>query len=308
MKRCGRFAAVVRLSMLHCVALACFSCAPTRETLPAPCHTAVKVMSFNIRYGTADDGPNQWQNRRSILLDLLREARPDVLGLQEALLFQIDEIQAELAGYTRIGVGRDDGDSKGEFSCVLYRTARFTSQEGGTFWFSDTPETPGSITWGNDCTRICSWARLTDRQSGASFYVYNLHLDHKSQPSREKSVAFLAARIRARAKPHAPVVVTGDFNAQPDNPAMRYLLGHAPLPGATEPPPLVDALLGVSGEQANAGTFHGFTGKADAGRIDYILVSPQIAVRQAEVVTTSRNGTYPSDHFPVAAVVCLSAP
>jgi endonuclease/exonuclease/phosphatase family metal-dependent hydrolase len=96
--------------------------------------------------------------------------------------------------------------------------------DSGTFWFSDTPEQPGSKTWGNDITRICTWARFRDA-TGGTLYVFNVHLDHESQPSRERSVQLLATRIRGRAAPGDPVLVTGDFNADEQNPAIRWLLG-----------------------------------------------------------------------------------
>ena len=157
-------------------------------------------MSFNIRYGTANDGENRWANRRDMLFALLRTENPDLIGLQEALRFQIDEILAAVPGYAVVGVGRDDGKAAGEMSAILFRTARFHVAASGTFWFSDTPEIPGSKTWGNRITRIASWARFVDRD-GSAFTHYNLHLDHESQPSREKSTALLLQRITARPIP-----------------------------------------------------------------------------------------------------------
>ena len=121
------------------------------------------VMTFNIRYGTAKDGENEWSARRDMLFEVIRDTRPDLLGLQEALDFQIDEILAAVSGYAVVGVGRDDGAEKGEYSAILFRTERFHVAEAGTFWFSDTPAVPGSKSWGNQITRISSWARLIDR-------------------------------------------------------------------------------------------------------------------------------------------------
>ena len=163
----------------------------------APAAEPLTVMSFNIRYGTANDGENRWENRRDALFELLRTEDADVIGLQEALSFQIQEIVAAVPGYAVTGVGRDDGRTKGEFSGILFRTSRLTVSEAGTFWLSDTPEVVASTTWGNTITRICSWARFVDKD-GRAFWHYNVHLDHQSQPSRERSAELLARRIAAR--------------------------------------------------------------------------------------------------------------
>ncbi len=178
-------------------------------------------MTFNIRYGTADDGDNSWPLRSAMVWQLIQNHAPDVVGLQEALRFQLDEIRTRVPGYAELGVGRDDGRSGGEYSAILYRSRRFAVADQGTFWFSETPDAPGSTSWGNRITRICTWARLVERETGTHLYVYNLHLDHESQPSRERSVELLAARINAR-RPRDPVIVMGDFNAGEDNPAVRY--------------------------------------------------------------------------------------
>ena len=183
----------------------------------------LQVMSFNIRYGTANDGDNHWSVRREMLFDVIREREADLVGLQEALAFQIDEIQAAVPGYAVVGVGRDDGGRAGEFSAILFKVGRFRVADAGTFWFSDTPEVPASKSWGNNITRICTWARLIDRD-GRGFYHFNLHLDHESQPSRERSTALLRQRIEARAFLTDPVVVTGDFNVGERNPALAALV------------------------------------------------------------------------------------
>jgi endonuclease/exonuclease/phosphatase family metal-dependent hydrolase len=265
----------------------------------------MKVMTFNIRYGTADDGEDSWGKRRDLLFQVIRDEHADVVGLQEALRSQITEIVETVPGYAFVGVGRDDGKDAGEHSAILYRPSRLTPLESGTFWFSDTPEQPASTSWGNRITRICTWARFRDA-TGGSFYVFNLHLDHESQPSRERSVQLLAARIRERAAPADPVVVTGDFNVDEQNPATKWLLGdETALPGAPAPGiDLVDTFRAVHPEARGVGTFTGFSfGKIDDRKIDYVLAGPQFVVRDARIVQTSRGGRYPSDHFPVVATI-----
>jgi endonuclease/exonuclease/phosphatase family metal-dependent hydrolase len=254
-------------------------------------------MTFNIRYGTAKDGENEWSARRDMLFEVIREGKPDLLGLQEALDFQIDEILAAVSGYAVVGVGRDDGGEKGEYSAILFRTERFHVAEAGTFWFSDTPSVPGSKSWGNQITRISSWARFIDRD-GRGFYHFNLHLDHQSQPSRERSTVLLRGRIDTRSVPD-PVIVTGDFNVGENNPALATLTGGS---GA----PFVDTFRVVHPNVKDAGTFSNFKfGFHGTDKIDYILVLPGTEVLSAEIVRFGRNNRYPSDHFPVTARVRL---
>ncbi len=269
----------------------------------------LRVMSFNIRYGTANDGDNHWRHRREMVFQVLRDHRPDVVGLQEALRFQIDEMHEAVAGYGEIAVGRDDGKDAGEASGILYRTARLEVDEHGTFWLSDTPEVPGSRHWGNNITRICTWARLRDRQTGAMFYLFNTHLDHQSQPARERGAELIVQRINRRAHPD-PIMLTGDLNAGEGNPAVRYLKGEQTAvpakPDDSAPvPPLVDTFRVLHPDAAPAGTFNGFVGKRDGEKIDYILCSPEWQVVDAAIVDDNQDGRYPSDHFPVTAVVRL---
>jgi endonuclease/exonuclease/phosphatase family metal-dependent hydrolase len=263
------------------------------------------VMSFNIRYGTARDGDNHWTERRNMLFDLVREQDADIIGIQEALDFQIDEIIAAAPMYAAVGVGRDDGAAQGEYSAILFRKSRLHVAEAGTFWFSDTPDVPGSRSWGNNITRICTWARFIDRD-GRGFYVYNLHLDHQSQPSRERSTLLLHERVESRAVPTDPVVIAGDFNVGEDNPALSTLTGATggrPAPDA----PFVDTYRVVRPDEQPAGTFTGFKyGNISGPKIDYVLVQPGTDVQRAEILRFSRNERYPSDHFPVVARVRLA--
>ncbi|HUU82507.1 MAG TPA: endonuclease/exonuclease/phosphatase family protein [Phycisphaerae bacterium] len=269
----------------------------------------LRVMTFNIRYGAADDGENHWDKRRDLVFAVFADHRPDVAGLQEALVWQIDQIRAARPRYGSIGVGRDDGKEKGEFCPILYRTDSFDVTHHGTFWLSDTPETPGSRSWGNPLPRICTWARLTEKRTGRSFYIYNLHLSHVSQPSRERSVDLLARRINDR-RPQDPVIVTGDFNAGEANPAIRFLKGEPVAPTASHqpavaPPALVDSFRVRHPDVGEAGTFNAFRGRTDGDKIDYVFVQREARVLDAAIIRDHRDGRYPSDHFPVVATVRL---
>jgi len=258
---------------------------------PAAAQQELRVMSFNIRYGTANDGPNHWDLRRDFLVDVITAEAPDVIGLQEALHGQLVFLLAQLPAYGLVGVGRDDGKEAGEYSAILYRKDRLTVQQSETFWFSETPRAVASTSWGNRIPRICTWARFATA-AGTSLYVYNVHLDHQSQPSREKSAALLRARI-ARREPRAPFVVTGDFNAGEKNPAVQTM---------TAGNFAIDTFRVKHPTASPVGTFTGFEpGRVDGEKIDYVFVSPDFAVEEAAIVRTSREGKYPSDHFPVTA-------
>ena len=284
-----------RRARLSCLAVLLVILTFVSEAVSAqPPREPIAVMSFNIRYGTAKDGENEWTRRRTMLFDLVREQDADLVGLQEALDFQVDEITAAVPGYATIGVGRDDGGARGEFAAILFRKNRFRVAEAGTFWFSDTPAVPGSKSWGNNITRICTWARLIDRD-GRGFFVYNVHLDHQSQPSRERSTQLLRERIGARSFAAEPVVVTGDFNVGEKNPALATLMG-----------PFVDTYRVVRPQETTVGTFTGFKfGNVGGEKIDYILVQPGTEVVHADIVRFTREQRYPSDHFPVVARVRL---
>ncbi len=254
------------------------------------------VMTFNIRYGTAKDGENSWANRRDLLLDVIREQAADVIGLQEALDFQIDEIVAAIPAFGVIGVGRDDGARKGEYAAILFKRDRFQVSDAGTFWLSDTPQVVASKSWGNNITRICTWARFVDRD-GRAFWHYNVHFDHQSQPSRERSAQMLRSRMDARRTLDEPVVITGDFNAGERNAAVTAI---------TSSGTFVDTFRVKHPNERVVGTFTGFDpAKTEGEKIDYVFAPAQSEVLRADIIRTARAGRLPSDHFPVVAQVRL---
>lgn len=270
------------------------------------------VMTFNIRYGTADDGENSWDKRKDLVFDVLRSNDPDVVGLQEALRSQIDDIRAALPEYGEIGVGRDDGKTGGEYSAILYKKDRLAVAESGTFWLSDTPAVPGSKSWGNNITRICTWGRFVPKSPGKSFYMFNTHLDHISQYSRERSAILLTTRIHDRAQKD-PIILTGDFNVGEDNVVVRYFKGEHELRIVTDgqsrnPMPLVDTFRVLHPGASEVGTFHSFGGSRSNAKIDYIFVQPSTQVLQAEILHDNKDNHYPSDHFPVKAAIRFPNP
>jgi endonuclease/exonuclease/phosphatase family metal-dependent hydrolase len=276
--------------------LACLGLQGAPRAIEAQASPAIDVMSFNIRHGRGDDGAHVWPNRRQIVLDLLRTSATPLIGLQEVLDFQLREIANALPTYRVIGVGRDDGVAAGEFAPLLVDTTRFTVIGEGTFWFSDTPDVPGSMHWGNRITRICSWARLHDRRTGDTVRVYNVHWDHESQPSRARSAALLLERIARDVGAGDGVLVTGDFNAGEDNAAFRGLVSDTQRP-------LRDSYRALHPMATIVGTFNAFRGDSAGDKIDAVLVDAGWIVDAAQIDRRQVQELWPSDHFPVTARV-----
>jgi endonuclease/exonuclease/phosphatase family metal-dependent hydrolase len=263
---------------------------------------SLNIMSFNIRRGTAKDGRNHWIFRRDLVRDILDRYRPDVLGLQEAMDFQISALHKMLSGYEMVGIG-NRGGSEGMHTAIFFNAARFSLTEEGTFWLSDTPDVPGSKGWGNILPRTCTWARLAEKDSGQGLYFYNTHLDHLSQRSRKKSVVLLTQRIHARLY-QDPIVLMGDFNARERSTPIQFLKGNAYLNmkvrgGELNPIPLLDTFRLRYPDRRNVVTFHGYRRFLFRFRFDYIFVPSSIRVQDAHIIQLRRKRRYPSDHFPI---------
>ncbi len=274
--------------------VACCACRAPHGAEPAP---DLRVMSFNIRYGTASDGLNHWSLRHGLVMEVVEEFSPTVLCVQEALRFQLDELATKFPGLAEIGVGRSDGVSAGEYSAILYDRERLSLLDQGTFWLSDTPEVIASTSWGNGITRICTWAEFEEQVGGARFFVFNTHWDHRSQPSREGAARLVLARIASQTA-GGPVILTGDFNAGEGNPAFRALVSDGEVS-------LTDSFRVAHPDETAVGTFNGFEGKCDGEKIDAVLISDHWITSAAAIVRSQRDGRYPSDHFPVSAVLQL---
>lgn len=262
----------------------------------------INIMSFNIRRGTKQDGKNHWIFRRDLVQEILTHYHPDVLGLQEALDFQIAEIRAMLPGYEMVNI-ISAGDNKVLHNAIFYNAARFKISEEGIFWYSDTPDVPGSKGWGNIMPRNCTWARLIEKESGRAFYFYNTHLNHLSERSRKRGVILLTRRIHARSHPDT-FVLTGDFNATEKSIPIKYLKGRAPISTKAEgkvqnPTPLTDTFRVRYPHHRHAATFHGYRRFFFRFKLDYIFVPPAVDVQDAQIIHLRKKRRYPSDHFPL---------
>ena len=257
----------------------------------------IDALSFNIRFDTSKDGENAWPNRKEMVGQWVKSESPDVIGLQEALRHQIDDIKKVATAYSEYGVGRDDGKSRGEHCTILYLKKRFSLDKSdcGTFWFSDTPEKIASKSWGNEIPRICTWARFIEMKTDKGFYVYNVHYDHRSQPSRLGASELIIQRISKRKRSNEPIILMGDFNASENNPAIKIF--------KDEPLNLVDTFRVVKPDEKMVKTFHGFRGGSfSGGKIDHVFMLPKMGkVSSAEIVRFNKDKRYLSDHYPVRA-------
>jgi len=257
----------------------------------------LRVMSFNIRNSYARDGENNWEGRKGLVYRVIRDYAPDVLGLQEANSFQLEELSNEFPEYGKVGEG-SMGGSKGQYSPILFLKKRFKLSDSGSFWLSETPAEP-SKSWGSAHHRICTWAGLLDRESQQTIYIYNTHMDDGSRKAREKGARMIMEHIQGEAKT-APFVFMGDFNAPEDSETLKIIKGN-PEARQNLGIQMVDSFRVLYPNRKKVGTYNGFTGQSDGAKIDYIMVKPSMKVIEASILQTNLKGRYPSDHFPVTA-------
>jgi endonuclease/exonuclease/phosphatase family metal-dependent hydrolase len=249
----------------------------------------VRLMTFNIRYGTADDGPNAWHNRRDLVANIIARHAPDVLAIQEGLAFQLDELSDILTGYRKLGQHRDGG-LDGEFSGLYVNERRVRITRWGEFWLSPTPDSVASRGWDAALPRMAVWVEMEETGGGGPIRVYGTHFDHRGDTARLES-----ARLIARHAADGPsAVVMGDLNAPDESEPLRvfFELGYRSAFRMLHP-------------ERDIGTFNGFRDPSGGERIDHILLDARLEPRQADVVDEMVDGVWPSDHFAVTAVVSV---
>lgn len=263
----------------------------------------LRVMSYNIRYGTAKDGDNHWDKRKQNLVTTIADFDPDLLGTQETLEFQADYIGEHLSGYTYFG--RSRMKTPNEHCGIFYKSERFTWLAGGHFWLSETPQIPESKSWDSSLPRMVSWVLLSDnRQETAPPILFvNTHFDHRGGEARKRSAELIRQRIddlQAMAG-SAQAIVTGDFNTGANSPPYQALL--------QDNGKLVDTYRVAHPDPTqDEGTFGGFRSETGGARIDWILASPTLKVLSADIDRRQFDGRDPSDHFPVTAVLSRTNP
>lgn len=268
-------------------------------TDPVQSQELITVISYNIRFDNPADGDNVWERRKEDLAATIRFQDPDIAGLQEALIHQMEFIASVLPEYGWFGVGRDDGAAEGEIMAVLFKKKRFDTVSTATLWCSETPGKPG-IGWDAVCRRTITIGTFYDSMNRDTLYLFNTHLDHVGETARLRSVELLRNTIDGMTHDH-PVIVTGDFNSTPRSVPYQRMIDR------THRRTLYDSrTISVSGHHGPKGTFTGFDIHASPDEpIDYIFVSDNIAVRRHAVISEMMNGRFPSDHFPVAAEIMV---
>ncbi len=269
--------------------------------LPNP---SIKVMSFNIRYGTANDGENVWKNRDRFVAETIKNFDPDLLGGQEVLKFQADFLKQHLPDYGFHGVGRDNGQEKGEYVPIFYRKERFDLIEAGHFWLSENPEEPGSVSWDSSLTRMVSWVALDDLKDGKDTIIVfaNTHFDHRGKEARHES-AKLIRKMRDQFEEDLPVILTGDFNTTEDTNAYKALT-KAPSNSHYIYSDLIDSYRVIHPQRSDfEASFSGFKRRTKGSRIDFVFHSKQFETINASIDYTQEAGRNPSDHYPVTAIL-----
>ena len=259
--------------------------------------TSLSVMTFNMRYDNPEDGQNNWRFRRERVAGVIKAQEVDVLGTQELLSNQFNDLSGLLTGYQGVGVGRLDGVESGEYCAVFFRKDRFTLLDSGTFWLSEPPEVVGSLGWDGACERIATWVVLRDRD-GREFFFIDTHLDHVGQVARDEGVSLLMKRIETLSGGR-PVILTGDFNSEPGS----SVVAHVQKDGV-----LRDAKAIAAQRSGTDWSFSDFGQIPEAERplLDYIFVSGDIEAVRYEVLPDTFDGGYVSDHAPVMAVVKIA--
>ena len=255
----------------------------------------MKIMSFNLLCG--GEGRRDWHGRTEMALDTIRRADPDSLGVQEAHHDWMKTLCAGLPDYACVGVGRDDGKTKGEYSAVFFKKEKFTLLDSGSFWLSETPDVPGVKGWDAACVRICSWAKLEEKATGKQFVHFNTHLDHRGLVAMQKGAELVTAKA-AEICPDLPAFFTGDFNVTPSSAPYKAVIeaGFADT----------RKIAAVSDDSV---TFHVDVFVSDRLKeeyavIDYCFAKGDVKVDSFRVLRDLYPGDlYPSDHYPVLACV-----
>ncbi len=257
------------------------------------------AMTYNIRLDLASDGENAWPHRRTALTALVAYQAPDFVGMQEVLQHQKQAVEADLPAYQFVGVARDDGKEKGEYSPLGFRRDRFALVGSGTFWLSPTPDMP-SKGWDAALPRIATWARLKDRTAKRSLLVVNTHFDHIGEIARQESARQIRGWIDGQRKAGETAVLMGDFNSPATSNPYAAII--EPGLGALRD----SRIISRTPHYGPLGTFTAFKiAQMEPSPIDHIFVTDDVTVLRHATLTDQNGGKLPSDHYPVVADLCI---
>lgn len=260
----------------------------------------MNVMSYNIRMDNPSDGENQWKFRKDLAANIIKFYAVDLFGAQEVLHHQLTDLLDRLPEYSYVGVGREDGKTKGEYSPIFYKKDRFTVVKNGDFWLAEDMNAVGEKGWDAACERVASWAIFRNKETGKEFFFLNTHLDHMGKIARHEG-AELVLTEATQLSGNLPVIVTGDFNAIPSDDPIQVLTNPGDPRHLTHTRSLAGLLYGPKW------TFHDF-GRIPLNErdwIDYIFVKGNIKVLSHGVLTETLNQLYPSDHCPIISALVI---
>lgn len=276
--------------------VACFSCKKKNSN-------SINVMSYNIRYDNPEDSLNNWKYRKDIAVQMIKDYQVDILGTQEVLHNQLNDLINGLPNYVAIGVGREDGKQQGEYSAIFYNKNRFEELESGYFWLSESPDSVGSKGWDGACERIATWVKLEDKESKGKIFFMNTHLDHVGKIARQEGVTLLLTKANSMAN-GLPIVITGDFNAEPDSEVIKHVLAKDNLIQMFDSRKIANK---IGDNPEGDWTFHGFGEVPEGEReyIDYIFVDGNIEVDEFSILPSKINDIYLSDHRSIISKIKL---
>ena len=250
----------------------------------------IKVISYNVRYNNPNDGKDIWENRRSTIVNLIKNENPDFLGLQEVNHAQLLFLNSNLSNYSFVGVGRDDGKTKGEYSPIFYNNNLFDLIKSDTFWLSSTPSKI-SIGWDASMERICTYAVFKSKTNKKNIWVFNTHFDHIGMEAREKSADLIISVINKLTEPEDYVVLTGDFNLLDDSKPIMNLQSN-----------FNDTNKNLEKTDKSYGTFNNFKlNFVSKSRIDYVFEKNFKLINSRHIIVKTPEGRWASDHHPILA-------
>ena len=295
--------------MLLAIMLLSFSCASKNEVenedttsqenwQKYPAQGELKIMSFNVRLGTAKENnpQNGWDFRKAACVAMIRDHKPTLIGFQEAVYdiqwqFFLKEFADEYEGF---GVGRDDGAEKGETMGIMYRKSEIRKLKEGTFWLSPTPDVCSkAVEWGAGCFRTATWGIFEYIATGEKFFFMNTHLDGAS--TRDNAMKLIAERIEMYNPDNLPVYLSADFNADASDKIFNHIKDK-----------LMNCRLVAPADRSDHGpTTNNWTGLSKT-IIDHIYCTKTLKVIEYRTVREAyKDVTFVSDHYPIYAIVSL---
>ena len=250
----------------------------------------IKVISYNVRYNNPNDGKDIWENRRSTIVNFIKNENPDFLGLQEVNHAQLLFLNSNLSNYSFVGVGRDDGKTKGEYSPIFYNNNLFDLIKSNTFWLSSTPDRI-SVGWDASMERICTYAVFKTKKNKKNIWVFNTHFDHIGIEAREKSADLIISMVNKLTKPEDYIILTGDFNLLDDSKPIMNLQSN-----------FNDTNKNLEKTDKSYGTFNNFKlNFVSKSRIDYVFEKNFKLINSRHIIVKTPEGRWASDHHPILA-------